>query len=294
MEVNVLEKRIKVNQVELQVRDDEHPGEAIIFLHFSGANLMMWHRSVPYFQDRYRIVLIDLRGHGKSDQPETGYHMDVMASDLIGIMAGLDLDRAHVIGSSLGAEVGLSLAANDPEKVLSLVCDGALKNEFGPYGTWQGSLAEFEEHVTRQLQNIREKPDPIFPSIDALVEKRRELLEEYGLWNSDVEAMERYGANKLGDGMFARGFGKKARENYFKNYFRYRLEDYYSRVKCPILMLAGEEEFHSQPERTAMEGLSSLAAQAEIVPISGWQHPYGWLLDPAPICQAILNWLTQV
>ena len=132
------ELRVKVNNIELQIREYEHEGDAIIFLHFSGANLMMWQRAISDFRDRYRLILVDLRGHGKSDKPETGYHMDEMARDVIGIMDHLALERAHVVGSSLGAEVGLSMAANYPDKVISLVCDGALNSEYGPYGTSPG------------------------------------------------------------------------------------------------------------------------------------------------------------
>ncbi len=68
----------------MQVSDYGHTGPKLFyFLHFSGANLMMWERVVPFFQDQYRVLLMDLRGHGKSDAPEGGYHMDVMAEDVI-------------------------------------------------------------------------------------------------------------------------------------------------------------------------------------------------------------------
>ena len=105
---------------------------------------MMWQRVIPNFQDHYRLVLVDLRGYGKSDKPGTGYHIDELAGDVIGVMEHLHLERAHIVGSSLGAEVGLSMAANYPKKVISLVCDGALANEYGPYGLWGGSQADFE------------------------------------------------------------------------------------------------------------------------------------------------------
>ena len=80
------------------------------------------------------LILVDLRGHGKSDKPRTGNHIDQMAKDVAGVMDRLEIDHAHVVGSSLGAEVGLSLAANYPQRVTSLVCDGALYSEYGPYG----------------------------------------------------------------------------------------------------------------------------------------------------------------
>ena len=110
------EKRVRVDHIELQIRDYQHEGDAIVFLHFSGANLMMWQGAVPYFQGHYRLILVDLRGHGRSDTPANGYHMDHMAYDVAGIMTAIKLERAHIIGSSLGAEVGLSLAATYPEK----------------------------------------------------------------------------------------------------------------------------------------------------------------------------------
>ncbi len=42
--------------LELQVREYEHSGSPIIFLHYGGANLMMWQRAVPYFAGRYRLI----------------------------------------------------------------------------------------------------------------------------------------------------------------------------------------------------------------------------------------------
>ncbi|MCP4418111.1 MAG: alpha/beta hydrolase [Chloroflexi bacterium] len=286
------EIRVKVNQIELQMQDYEQDGDAIIFLHFSGANLMMWQRIVPYFQDRYRLILVDLRGHGKSDKPAAGYHMDEMAQDVIGIMQHLNLEQAHIVGSSLGAEVGLSIAANYPEKVISLVCDGALSNEYGPYGTWEGSEAEFEEHVADQLEKIRNTPGTIFPSVEARVDDRRELFEKYGWWNEYLEAMERYGTHKVGEGKFTKSFGKQAMESYMNHYFQYRFEDYYSKVKCPVLMLA-EKDGEDERETAVMKGLSALAEKAKIVEVNGWAHPYCWFLNPEDASQAILKFLSH-
>jgi 2-succinyl-6-hydroxy-2,4-cyclohexadiene-1-carboxylate synthase len=284
------EIRVKVNQIELQIQEYEQEGDAIIFLHFSGVNLMMWERIIPYFQDHYRLILVDLRGHGKSDKPETGYHMDEMARDVIGVMQHLKLERAHIVGSSLGAEVGLSMAANYPEKVISLVCDGALNSEYGPYGIWEGSETGFEEHAASQLEKIRNSPETVFPSVDALVDDRREVFEKYGWWNKYVEAVERYGAYKVDEGKYTKAFGKQAMENYMKHYYQYRFEDYYRKVKCPLLMLA-EKELEDEREKAAMKGLRELAEQGEIVEVSGWAHPYVWFLNPEDVSKAILKFL---
>lgn len=287
------EMRVKVNEIELQIQEYEGEGDAIIFLHFSGANLMMWQRVIPYFQDQYRLILVDLRGHGKSDIPETGYHMDDMARDVVGIMQHLEIERAHIVGSSLGAEVGLSLAANYPETVVSLVCDGALSSEYGPYGTWEGSQTEFEEHVARQLEKMRNATETVYPSVDALVDDRREVYEKYVGWNESFEALERYGAYKVDEGKYKKSFGKPAMGNYMKHYFQYRFEDYYRKVQCPLLILPGEDVLENERERAALQGLRELAQQAEIVEVGGWVHPYGWLHDPEGVSKAILKFLSE-
>lgn len=286
------ELRVKLGQVELQVRDSEGKSEAIIFLHFSGANLMMWQRVLPYFHEHYRMILVDLRGHGKSDVPESGYHMDVMAQDLIGIMDQLGIEKAHLLGSSLGAEVGLSLAANHPERVLSLILDGAMNSEYGSYGLWEGTLEEFEQHVSEQLQKIRNSPEITFPTLEAFMENRQAMYEKYGWWNSFVEEMERYGARKLYNGSYTKGFGKASNATYMGNYYHYCFEEYYPKVECPILMLANKEI--EGREKEVILGLKALAPRTQIAEIDGWEHPYLWMLDPEKACSSIVRFLDQV
>jgi 2-succinyl-6-hydroxy-2,4-cyclohexadiene-1-carboxylate synthase len=216
--------------------------------------------------------------------------MDEMARDILGLMHHLDLERVHVVGSSLGAEVGLSLAAHYPEKVTSLVCDGALASVYGPYGTWEGTEAEYEEHVARQLAGIQQAPEVVYPSVNALVQAQREVFERYGWWNAYLEAVVRYGVRQVGPDKYVKSFGKQANAAYMEHYYRYRFEDYYRRVSCPILMLA-EKEVEDARERAAMRGLKALAAQAEIAEIDGWAHPYCWLLEPEPAVKKVLEFL---
>ena len=71
----------------------------------------MWEPVVPHLMDAYHCITLDLRGHGRSDTPVSGYTIDTMAKDVIGVLEALGLRSAHIVGSSLGAEVGLSLAA---------------------------------------------------------------------------------------------------------------------------------------------------------------------------------------
>lgn len=285
------DRQIKTNEITLHVRDGGNGRTAVLFLHFSGANLMMWQPVLPAFEAGYHPVLIDLRGHGQSDRPAVGYHKDTMARDVAGVMDALGIRLAHVVGSSLGAEVGLALAANYPDRVLSLVCDGALANEYGPYGTWPGTREAFDDHVAEQLAKLQSRPESLYPSLDALLEARRETFEPMGWWGPELAAMEAHGAYQRDDGQWARSFGPQAMTSYMTNYYDYRFEEDYRRVTCPVLMLPSDEEAENPAEWAAMRSLAELAPQARIVRVRAWDHPYCWLLDPEPVTREVLAFL---
>jgi pimeloyl-ACP methyl ester carboxylesterase len=285
------EHRILTEGISLEVREYPREGEALLCLHFGGGNLMMWQRVVPAFQKHYHLVLADLRDHGRSDKPQTGDNIDQMARDLVGVLDQLDLERVHVLGSSLGAEVGLSLVANHSKRVRSLICDGALTSEFGPCGIWQGSEETFREHVAQTLAGIRDRQDETFPSIEALVAARKKYFVAHGMWNDTIEAFLAYDAHPLGDGSFTRSWQHQARFNYMQAYYNYRFEAYYRRVKCPVLMVTGDEAPENEFETKAMQAMSKIPHNGKLVVVPGWQHPYGWMLDPEMMVRVVLDFL---
>jgi hypothetical protein len=106
-----------------------------------------------------------------------------------------------------------------------------------------------------------------------------------------MEAVERYGASMVEEGKYTKSLRKQAMLDYMTHYFQCRFEEYYRKVSCPLLMLPGEETCGNEREKNAMEGLRKLTAQGEIVEISAWVHPYGWLLNPEEVSKAILKFL---
>jgi len=287
------EKRIPTQGIILQVREYPRDADAMLLLHFGGGNLMMWQRVVPAFREPYHLVLVDLRDHGKSDKPLCGDNIDQMARDLVGVLDQLKIDQVHIIGSSLGAEVGLSLAAAFPDRVRSLVCDGALCSEYGPYGTWEGSEIEFREYVEETISK-NHLSDTVFPSIREFVTSRKQAFLKYGTWNDNFETMMEYDAHPLGDGTFTRSWQHQARENYMRAYFDCHFEEYYRRVDCPILMVTGDEEPENKLETRAMQEMSKLPANGRLVVVPGWNHPYGWLLDPDEMVRVVLDFLKSI
>jgi hypothetical protein len=174
------------------------------------------------------------------------------------------------------------------------VCEGALSSEFGPYGTWDKSEAEFTEYVTNFLTGMRGRTTPGFDSAEALIRSKQEALEKDGMWNLLTEAFTRYDVRETSDGKFASGWPSWVRDGYMQHYFGYRFEDYYQQVTCPVLMLPAEEDMHNERTKQATLGLSKLAPSVRIVEIPGWMHVFGWMLNPEPAGEAVLEFLQSV
>jgi 3-oxoadipate enol-lactonase len=104
-----------------------------------GTSLQMWDGQLPLAQ-RFRLVRYDHRGHGESPAPPGPYEIADLASDVL----ELGLGRTHYVGLSIGAMIGMWLAANAPERIdrLILICTSA---QLGPPSMWQERAAKVLE-----------------------------------------------------------------------------------------------------------------------------------------------------
>jgi pimeloyl-ACP methyl ester carboxylesterase len=93
-------------------------GPDIILLHGLAANHAFWFATAAMALRRnHRVTLYDLRGHGRSAMPPTGYGSDQMARDLLGLLDHLNIPSAVLIGHSFGGHVALHFTVNHPERV---------------------------------------------------------------------------------------------------------------------------------------------------------------------------------
>jgi 3-oxoadipate enol-lactonase len=100
-----------------------------------GSTLAMWDPQVPVLARHFRVVRYDHRGHGGSPVPPGPYEIADLGADLLGLLDGLGVARAHICGLSLGGMVGMWVAAHAPERVdrLVLCCSSA---RLGPPEAW--------------------------------------------------------------------------------------------------------------------------------------------------------------
>lgn len=102
-------------------------GPAVVLSNSLGSTHRMWDAQIAALEERFRVVRYDTRGHGDSPVPPGPYSIDELADDAIGLLDRLDIERAHLVGLSLGGMTMMRVAARNPERVnrLALLCTAA-------------------------------------------------------------------------------------------------------------------------------------------------------------------------
>jgi pimeloyl-ACP methyl ester carboxylesterase len=117
--------------------------EALVLVHGWTSNLEFWRDQVSELAKRNRVIAIDLPGHGLSDKPQIVYSMDLFARAVDAVLRDAHVDRAVLVGHSMGTPVVRQFYRKYPQKTLAIVIvDGALR-PFGDRKMMEGFIAGF-------------------------------------------------------------------------------------------------------------------------------------------------------
>ncbi len=123
--------KVKIGDKELYY-EMKGTGEPMVFLHGHSFDSSMWDAQFEYFSKHYKVIRYDLRGYGKSDEPEEGKEF-LHAEDLNQLLEHLNIKKAHLVGLSLGSFVVGDFMALHPEKILSAtLASGGVYDNPGP------------------------------------------------------------------------------------------------------------------------------------------------------------------
>lgn len=95
-------------------------GEALLFIHGLGSSTVDWNAQTNYFSKNYKVIVFDLRGHGQSGKVPGTYSISLFADDVACLIKKLNIQRANVVGISLGGMIGMHLAVYYSDLVKSL------------------------------------------------------------------------------------------------------------------------------------------------------------------------------
>lgn len=141
--------RIKVNGTEVYY---EQHGEGPPLIMINGWTLSSEYWPPQLIKDlsrNHQVTIFDNRGTGRSDKPDIPYSIDMMADDVNGLMDTIKVQKAHVLGFSMGGMIAQVLALKHPEKVLSLILCGTLCG--GPNAVMNQEAINFIQSVASGL-----------------------------------------------------------------------------------------------------------------------------------------------
>lgn len=165
----------------------EGEGETLLFIHGLSDNLLYWEVLASFLKKDYRILRVDLRGHGESPLGSDEISVDVYSDDLKSLLDELDINNVNIIGFSLGGSVALDFAIKHPDMVSSLVlmstfsrCDDHFNQVF----------SEFKRHLSRGFGDFYDYMIPKVLCPDVIENNREELraIKEFASINANVEA----------------------------------------------------------------------------------------------------------
>lgn len=112
---------VDLDGVKIHYLDNGGTGPVLMCLHGTSMSANAWGHLGASLKDAFRVIAVDMRGHGLSDRPSTTYTMAEMASDIEKLAEKLDLKGITTIGSSVGNQVAVAFAAKNPDRVAGMI-----------------------------------------------------------------------------------------------------------------------------------------------------------------------------
>ncbi len=100
--------------------EEQGAGEPLLFLHGLGTDGRSWEYQREVFAEQFRVIVADVRGHGRSGKPAGPYSVAQFANDTFALLDHLEIEATHLVGLSMGGMIGFQMAVDQPERIKSL------------------------------------------------------------------------------------------------------------------------------------------------------------------------------
>lgn len=219
------------DNVKLHV-EEAGSGTPILFIHEFGGNHLAWEPQMSYFARRHRCITYAARGYGLSDIPADleAYSQIRAVEDAVAVLDGLGIEKAHIVGLSMGGFTAVHFGLRAPERALSLTVAGA------GYGC-EKDLEEYFRGVSLEVASKFETQGAeSFSKIYSLGASRVQFQNKDPRgWKDFADRLATH--SDLGAALTMRGV--QARRPSF-----YDLEDELKAMPLPTLVMVGDEDDH--------------------------------------------------
>ena len=246
-------------------------GEPLVLIMGHGMDARSWVFQTPEFSKEYQVIGFDNRGVGRTDAPDSPYSIAMMADDTAGLMDILGIEKAHILGVSMGGMIAQEFALKYPHRVKSLIlATTAARSPSEGVGAL-ASIFITEEGVSQETR-IRK----LLPNIytDKFFENSEQVQRVVDAMLANPNPQPAYAAARQGDAAA-----------------QHDTRDRLGQITAPTLVLVGKEDI-VLPVKLSEE-LAEGIPNAELVVLEGGGHGFNFEI-PDKFNQAVLDFLVKV
>lgn len=246
-------------------------GKPTLCIHGITANCRCWDTLAQSLAPDNHIMAMDLRGRGQSDKPSQGYALDYHLRDISCLLDDLGLERAVIMGHSLGAFIGLAFAAEYSQRVDRLILvDGG------------GDLSsEQMEKVFAGIKPALDRLGMVFPSVEAYLEKMS-AVPYIQPWSEATETYYRYEIDTVEGGVRTNISPAHIQEE-AENIRKVDCAPYYPRLECGVLILRATKGLLTQDDillpEDVIDRMLREIPRVQRFDVEGMNH-YGIIFQP--------------
>ncbi len=264
-------KRARGDGVEIQLAQWDGDGKTVFCVHGLTANCRCWDNLAAVIAPRHRVIAMDLRGRGLSDKPAHGYSEEQHVKDILCVFDDLGVEKAVLMGHSLGGYISLTMAAEHPGRVDSLVLVDAGADL---------SQAHWDK-ITEAIKPSVGRLGQVYPSIEDFIGMQK-AAPHLQPWSPVIEMYYRYDMEDVEGGISSRIKLEHIIEE-ISNKRQTGAAHFYPEVKCPVLILRATDGILSSEDLlipdAAREQMLKEIPRAESLDVTGTNH-FGIIFQP--------------
>jgi N-formylmaleamate deformylase len=269
---NWLTHTVSTNGIRLHYMRTGGDKPPVLLAHGLTDNGLCWTPLVQMLASNYDCIMVDARGHGRSDVPDAGYTDADHAADYAGVIQALGLDRPAMLGHSMGAATTAFLAAHYPDLVRAIALEDppwrSLQDAMSP-ATRATTADEWRADLIAKRQRTQEQ---LLASIPA--QQPTWSAAEYGPW---AQAKLQVSPNVI-------DYVRIASPHW---------TEYVAQIDCPVLLLIGDVTLGAIVSPAVADEVSALNPNVRVAHIAGAGHSIR-REQLAPYVQAVRDFLAQV
>jgi pimeloyl-ACP methyl ester carboxylesterase len=247
-------KFIQTKDIRLHYLEWPSDGPPMVMLHGTGLCAQVWAPIAQALSSRFRVLAMDLRGHGASDKPQGQYRWEQVAGDLPAFIDALELDNVMLVGHSRGGGVSVFGGAQRPERLSGIV----LIEPTISFGPRPGSISADGRNVNPMAERAL-KRRPVWASREEIFQSYH-TRDPFKSWREDtLQAYIEGGTRVMEDGKVELQCAPQVEAQFYYGDIPSCMIDRVSHLKCPLLLVTRDSNHPFVLDSPVMQTLKNNA-----------------------------------